>query len=162
MLPLIHHCFVCPLDFDVIIKDESKVCSLVNSRVSGVTRYVQELGLDPADVVHTFRAIVASPLSPRGAVLESNLLHALDGGHSVTFDALTRMSRANLIEIRDGNPSVLDYIELAPYARESYVCATSALARTSMAKVVKLLDSEEQAAKSQSGRARDLRRTPQL
>lgn len=131
--------------------------------MSGVTRYLQELELDPADVAHTFRVIVASPLSPKGAVLESNLLHTLDGSHSVSFDVLTRMSRANLIEIRDGNPSVLDYVELAPFARESYVCATSALARTSMAKVVtgKLLEAEAQVTGSQSGRARDLRGTPQ-
>ena len=38
------------------------------------------------------------------------------------------------------NPAVLDYSELASFARDVYVCATCPLARSSMAKVVQALD----------------------
>jgi len=77
-------------------------------------------------------------------VFRISLLFDRDG-RSVSHGALSRMSKENLIEIREGNPDVLDYDDLAPYAQEFYVCATSPLARSSMTKVVRLLELEEAA-----------------
>lgn len=111
------------------------------------------MGLSPADVLHTFCAITESNRSPRGAVLQISLLFDRDG-RSVSHGALSRMSKENLIEIREGNPDVLDYDDLAPYAQEFYVCATSPLARSSMTKVVRLLELEEAARRKSEEEAR--------
>ncbi len=56
---------------------------------------------------------------------------------------IDRMRDLNLIEIRQGNPPVLDYPELAPLSADVYVCATRPLARESMAKVVNKLKAQQ-------------------
>ena len=123
---------------DVVLNDKSDVSRLVLWTFNIVDE-LSSMGLDPVDILQTFRAITESTLSPRGAVLLSTLVYN-HSGRSVPFAALGIMAEKNLIEIRDGNPDVLDYPELAPFAAKVYVCATRPRARTSMLEVIKALE----------------------
>lgn len=126
---------------DIVLSDTSDVHHLV-SRSVDVVGELSAIGLDLVDVIQTFRAITESQLSPRGANLLDSLVYN-HSGRSVPSTALWIMSEKNLIEIRDGNPDVSDYTELAPFAQEVYVCATRPLARTSMRKVIMALEEEK-------------------
>lgn len=119
----------------------------VNRLVPETVDIVDELrsmGLDPIDVLTMFSAITESTLSPRGAVLLDTLVYNHSSRVlSISFNALRIMSEKNLIEIRSGNPDVLDYPELAPFAQKKYVCATRPLARRSMLEVVLALKNRQ-------------------
>ena len=125
-----------------MLEDESKVKALTNLSNGSVSFQLRSMGIDPADVLQTFRAIIQSTQSPRGAVLQETLLRSCNG-RFMSPDALHRMAKNNLIEERSGNPAMLDYSELLPLSNTDYVCAPSPLARVSMAKVVKKLEAEK-------------------
>jgi hypothetical protein len=93
------------------------------------------LKLDSKHIVALFKAIVNDGVSPRGAVLLSDLVD----NTGIPEAEIYRMGSLGLIEIREGNPEVLDYSELKNLNGEAYVCAPSPLARESMLKVVKRL-----------------------
>jgi hypothetical protein len=123
---------------DVVLHDMSDVNRLVPQTVDIIDE-LGSMGLNPCDVLQTFRAITESTLSPRGAILLDALVYS-QSGRSVPFHALKIMSENDLIEIRNGNPDVLDYPELEPFAQEGYVCATRPLARASMIKVMTAIE----------------------
>jgi hypothetical protein len=122
---------------DVVLNDVSDVNRLVSPTVDIIDE-LGFMGLNPFDVLQTFRAITESTLSPRGAILRDALVYN-HSGRSVPFSALAIMSEKNLIEIRNGNPDVLDYPELAPFAAKVYLCATRPRARQSMLEVIMAL-----------------------
>ena len=119
-----------PLE-DSQVSDRSSVQILTTK----LDTQLASLKLDPKHIVALFKAIVNDGVSPRGAVLLSDLVD--NGG--VPEAEIYRMGSLGLIEIREGNPEVLDYSELKSLNGEAYVCAPSPLARESMLKVVKRL-----------------------
>ena len=123
---------------DATLVDTSDVNRLISS-TADIADELRAMGLHPDDVLQTFRAITESQLGSRGAILRDSLVRN-HSGRSVPAAALGIMSANNLIEIRNGNPDVLDYPELVKFAQDVYVCATRPLARSSMAKVISAIE----------------------
>ena len=121
-----------PLE-DVHISDRSRLQSLT----AKLDTQLQELNLDSKHLLKVFRAIVYEGVSPRGAVSLTDLVDTMGVPEAEVF----RMASLGLIEVRVGNPELIDYYELKIFqGGEAYVCAPSPLSRESMFRVVNRLE----------------------
>lgn len=95
--------------------------------------------LDPRHVLTVFEAICSpAAVSPKGAVRHDHLV--LEKG--VPAAVLRRMQQLNLIELRNGNPRILDYPELHVMRNTHYACAPYPLGRATMARALPALHAE--------------------
>lgn len=111
--------------------------------------------LDPHHVLTVFEAICSpDAVSPKGAVRHDELV--LEKG--IPAAALRRMQQLNLIELRNGNPRILDYPELSVMWNTHYVCAPYPLGRATMRRALPALRAQvgghpEAVGKNSSGSA---------
>lgn len=120
-----------PLE-DIHISDRSRLQSLT----AKLDTQLKDLSLDPTHLLQVFRTIVYEGISPRGAVSLTDLVDTIGVPEAEIF----RMASMGLIEVREGNPVLMDYPELKFFQGEAYVCAPTPLSRESMLRVVNRLE----------------------
>lgn len=116
---------------EIIITDRSRVHYLEKSLDVALGAY----GIDPSNLLVLYRAMLEKGKSPRAALLIAEVIDTL----GVPEAFLLRLVSLGLLEIREKNPTVLDYSALRGFL-EPYICSPSPLARYSMAKIVKRLE----------------------